>query len=283
MIELFVVDFFYGLILLIAGLLCISIACMTKSSFQVFNKLGWLGGFFILQSINYLGHTFPSASVFLHGMSFPSLLLTWHHILLILSITFLFVFCYQIAESLYPFRGKYRLFLYFAGAINIFLVFMLPGLLLPGYLDGQRYFYEYMPDKLLIFPGSFLAFILMMVYNKRVGIEKHSILQTKVAFIFSALFASVLGFYCLAAELNLDLPLIKFEYIEMFVSMFFIFALFKLWKSAITDERRIGMEVHDQLIVAEEKERIGNNLHDGTIQSLHGLAIYWIDRLIWIW
>ncbi|KAF0108062.1 MAG: two-component sensor histidine kinase [Anaerolineaceae bacterium] len=287
-----IIYFAYGLVFFIMGLV-VALQSRQSSRLELARSLNWLAGFGILHGLNEWGDLFIPLQAMYLAAPLVSLLLVIQLVFLALSFASLFSF----GVSLLKPAGKLGWLSAAPTTLFVLWAFVTFFVLTPIYQDQTTWHHvsNALARYFIAFPGGLLA-----AYSLRKHARQH-ILPLKVPAIYNAIRVSgvALGAYAFLGGLippptpfwpgsviNADTfqawigapPLAFRALIGLVLAVSTIRALevFNL-----ETERRVESLERDS-IIAEERERLARDLHDGALQKVYtaGLLVRSISRLV---
>lgn len=278
-----VMYFIYGEVFFITGLVT-GLQWRRRSHLELARALPWLAAFGIAHGFNEWGYIFVPLQTIYLPTSVGTVVYLAHLLLLTVSYFFLFQFGMELLLPMFPRQRWLRdvpglVFLLWLGALLFrSVVLQEPFDMILSIGDGwSRYF--------LCFPGSILAHLglIRQAYQvRRMGLSRIAVYLTGAGIAFAA-YALVGGLVVPAAPfppanfLNYDLllqtiriPAPVFRSICGLAMVIFVTRFLEVFQAEI--ETRIEEMEKAQMLVAD-RERIGRELHDGTIQNIYAAGL----------
>jgi signal transduction histidine kinase len=275
--------FVYGQVFFITGLVT-GLQWQRRSQLELARSLPWLTAFGIAHGLNEWGYIFiPFQALYLAG-SVVRVMVIGHLLLLAVSFFFLLQFGVELMLPLWPGRRWLRaipvtVLLLWGGAVSLRMVLKQDALdVLVAIGDGwSRY--------LMCFPGAILAHLGLLRqarHVREIGLPRIALYLTGAAMAFSV-YAVVGGLIVPTAPVFPE-NLLNYSFLDRWVHIpapvfrslcglamaFFVVRSLDVFQ--VEADRRLA-EMEQAQVVADDRERIGRELHDGIIQNIYAAGL----------
>ncbi|GIV78667.1 MAG: two-component sensor histidine kinase [Litorilinea sp.] len=279
-----IILFIYGQVFFVLGLV-IALQSWRHSRLALARILPWLAAFGLIHGLHEWGDVFiPIQAQYLPP---PFVELLWSARLLVLALSFFCLFQFGV-ESLRPLPGRWRYARYLPGAILLLWLFWIyvPALAFADDLVAWRRQGDILARYTMGFPGGLLA---------AYGLRRHAHLVlaplnlTRIVRMLRLAGLALLGYAFFAGLVGPAAPFFPANWINqeqlqawtlipvqlyrgllglvMAVAMMRALEVFRMEM-----DRRIRELEEEQLLLAE-RERIGRELHDSTLQTIYGAGL----------